>query len=208
MYASFEPEDDLAQGDIVGNVVLTYIPDISSPSLYDANGEEAQIDLSQPFDPQDELTVLGQVIKSHVLIVSQSCDILHRDFICVARILRLNVYDRNYKQMTDPEKKAKYIQKEYQRAGVRPTVFYLQESSEHGFPKSVASFLELHSIRTPPKNIQYLKRNRLLRLNSEAVEDLQFRIGYFFGRFATTDDYMLTDAEKRLVRGSSIGAAL
>ncbi len=146
-------------------------------------------------------TVLGQVIKSRVLIVSQSCDVLRRPYICVARIFPLEVYDSQYRGKTSPQKRAEHIQQQYQRAGVQPTAFYLQESSERDSPKSVASFLELHSLKNTPENVQYLKRNRLLRLNPEAVEDLQFRIGYFFGRFATTDDYMLTDEEKRLVRG-------
>jgi hypothetical protein len=201
MYASFDPQDDLVQGDIVDHVVLTYLSDISKPSLYDVHGDEVDIDLSQPLDLQQDVKGLGQVVKSRVLILSQSCDVLRRPYLCVARIFSLEVYDSQYRAKTSPKKRAEHLQQQYQRVGVQPTAFYLQESLERGFLKSVASFLELHSIKNTPENVQYLKRNRLLRLNSEAVEDLQFRIGYFFGRFATTDDYMLTDEEKRWVRG-------
>jgi len=46
--------------------------------------------------------------------------------------------------------------------------------------------------------VSYLEENRILRLDGQAVQDLQFRLGYFFGRFAVEDDYMLTDQEKQL----------
>jgi hypothetical protein len=36
---------------------------------------------------------------------------------------------------------------------------------------------------------------------NNAIEDLQFRLSFFFGRFAAMiDDYMLVEAERQLVR--------
>ncbi len=86
MYAPFDPQDDLAQGDIVDNVVLTYLSDIAKPSLYDANGDEVNIDLSQPLDPQQEvfdalIDGIGtghQVSRSHRFsVVRRSAPTLH-----------------------------------------------------------------------------------------------------------------------------------
>ena len=202
MYAAFEQDTPLSQGDVINNVVLTYIPDISDPSFV-VGDDVVQRDLTQPFDSQEDLIVLGQAIKSPVLILTQSCDIDNREYICVARIFPLN--DSAYNQINSPKKKAEHIRRHYQQAGVRPTIYYLREVPEQNFPKSLASFLELHTVRKTENNLSYLKQNRILRLNPEAVEDLQFRIGYFFGRFAATnDDYMLTDEERNLVRGESI----
>ena len=56
----------------------------------------------------------------------------------------------------------------------------------------------------PVVNDQTLRRlliqRRILRLSDEALADLQFRLSAFFGRYATTEDYMLTHAERSLVR--------
>lgn len=137
-----------------------------------------------------------------MIILSQSCDVLHRPFLSVARIFPLEAMDPGYARLNSPAKRTAHLYHQYQRAGVRPTVFYLREAPEAQFPKSLVSFLEIHTLRNDSETIAYLKQNRLLRLNAEAVADLQFRLGYFFGRFATEDDYMLTDEEKHLRTGS------
>jgi len=196
MYAEFDQADVLNQDDIVNNVVLTYLPHIGEPSLF--VGEEGVVrDLEQPFDLGDDVTVLGNAIKSTVMVMTQGCDIDNRDHICVARILRFNDADYPNRQNRQP----RFILTNYQRIGPRPTMYYLQEAVNRGFPKSVVSFLELHTIRKTPENMEYLRRNRILRLMPEAVEDLQFRIAFFFGRFAAlTDDYMLTPEERAIAR--------
>jgi hypothetical protein len=198
MYAPFNQEDALNQGDIINNIVVTYLPLISEPSFY-IDGEEVIKDLAEPFDPNEELTVLGNALKSPAMILTQGCDIDYASHICVARIQPFD--DPEYDRRTNPQRRASFIKENYQKAGVRPTRYYLQESPDRHFPKSVVSFLELHTIRKTPENLEYLRRNRILRLSQEAVADLQFRIGHFFGRFAAlTDDYMLTAEERALVR--------
>jgi len=198
MYAPFDPEDPLSQGDIITNVVFGYIPDIARPALI--VGEEiVERDLAVPFDQEEELTVLGQAKKSTVAVVSQGCDIDNRAFLSVARVVPLTSVDASFGQMTSPGRIAKTLKEEYQRIGARPAVYYLRES-EH-FPKSAISFSEIHSIIKTPGNLDYLRGNRILRLTPGAVQDFQFRLSFFFGRFAGTDEYyMLTDEEKELVR--------
>jgi len=194
MYAPFENDSPLSQGDIIDNVVLTYLPEISNPAFV-LDGDFVERELAQPLD--DEMTVLVQAHKSPVLIVEPSCSIDNGDFISVARILPFTDQTFDGIPPTRPHKKAKHIRMNYQRVGVQPSLYYLQESPEQHFPKSVASFLELHTIRQSDQNLEYLIANRILRLTSEAVGDLQYRIGFFFGRYAvTTDDYMLTQAER------------
>jgi hypothetical protein len=108
--------------------------------------------------------------------------------------------DPQYAGKTADRTRAEHIQKNYQRAAAQPAWFYLKESGPPEFPKSVVSFLELHSIKMTDNNRDYLKQNRILRLTQEAVLDLQFRFSFYFGRFATTDNYMLTDQEIALIR--------
>jgi hypothetical protein len=199
MYIPVE-DTRLSQGDIITNIAFAYIPNLSDLALY-LFDEPVERDLTQPFNPSEELTVLAQVEKSTVLVLEPSCNIDNKDYVCVARIFPLNEYDSDYRNMSNAERMAKHLRRNYQDVGVQPNVYYLQESADYGFPKSIASFLELHTIHKTEPNLQYMLQNRILRLSSEAVGDLQYRIGFFFGRYATTtDDYMLTDAERALVR--------
>jgi len=198
MYAPLEPHAPLSQGDIIRNVVFTYIPDISNPNLFNEAGDELRPELAQPF-PEDHTGILGEPHKSNVLVLTQSCDLDNRLFVNVACIFSLETFDPTYTPKSDLNK-AKHLKNEYQRAGVRPYAYYLQECEAQNFPKSIASFLELHTIKKTDINQEYLIGSRVLRLNQEALEDLQFRIGYFFGRFAlNTEDYMLTAGEKLLI---------
>lgn len=195
MYVDFQSNDRLNQGDIISNVVLSYIPKIANPSLI-VGDQVVQRSLSEPFDPAEDLLVLSQLEKAPIMILTQGCDIDNRNFISVARIFPFN--DRTYSERP-ANRRPKYLLENFQQVGVRPTVYYLQESQN--FPRSLVSFLEIHTIKKTAENLEYLQRNRILRLTSEAVEDLQFRLAFFFGRFAAlTDDYMLTAEEKEVAR--------
>jgi hypothetical protein len=206
MYAPFDNHSPLSQGDIINNVVLSYLPEISNPAFV-LNEEFVERDLAQPLD--EGMTVLVQAHKSPVLIVEPSCSIDNGDFISVARILPFT--DQTYEgiPVTRPHKKAKHIRMNYQRVGVQPSLYYLQECPDRNFPKSVASFLELHTIRQSRPNLEYLTAKLVLRLADEAIGDLQYRIGFFFGRYAfKTDNYMLTQTERDAELAQAAGHAL
>jgi len=201
MYSSFASNDDLSQGDIVENVLVTYIDSIAKPPIFKLEDDVnlTEVELSQPFSLEDRLVTMGSAIKCKAMIISQSCDVLRKDFISIARIHSLEDLDKEYNKKTSPKAKAEHIKSYYQTPGKQPALFFLQDSKTHNFPKSLTSFIELHSIKNTPENQQYLKENRLLRINSEALQDLQFRIAFFFGRVATTSDYMLTEEERKLI---------
>jgi len=200
MYRPFNPEDELGQGDVIENVTFTYVPNLAEPVLHDAQGARVHRRAQEPITREDNLEVSGQAEKSRVIILSQDCDVLHRPYICVGRVRELAIVDQGYVDKNNDRTRAQHIQKNYQRAAVQAIWFYLQESPECAFPKSLASFIELHSIKRTEDNVRYLQANRILRLTAEAVFDLQFRFSYYFGRFATTDHYMLTEQEWELVR--------
>lgn len=112
MYAPFDLSSPLSQGDIVKDVVSSYIPDISDPAFI-LGDNMVERDLTRPFDPNEVLEVLSQPFKSHVLIIHPSCNIDNDSFISVARIHPFQ--DKNYDSSTDPLKKAQHIKKQYQR---------------------------------------------------------------------------------------------
>ena len=260
MYIQFNSNDDLVQGDIIENVILSYIDNINILKYVAPDGTEIDHPLSSPLPESFKITddslerlknqevpnkvleklknlkeqeiigneevlnilletigetdtnkfktrilkesplpyaVLSSLIKTTVMIITQTCDLLRKPFITVACIYKLVDIDLQYERKKTPENKANHILNQYQKVSVQPGAFYLQESSN--FPKSVVSFMEIHTFPRTPPNIECLKQNRVLRLNPEALEDLQFRIGYFFGRFASPDNYMLTSDEKSLL---------
>jgi hypothetical protein len=192
MYRDIGDHNDLCQGDVISNVLITGVPDLAHPELYDANGDRIEIAAGDPL-PQG-IGILTVPQKSNVLILSQCCDCLRKPFLVVCRVTPIEDFDSGYSPK-NAKNRVKYIQENYQRAAVKPDTFYLQESDAVGFPKSIAYFLEQFNI---PREIndQFLRDNRLLRLTQEAVLDLQFRYAFCFGRFATEEDYMLTAADK------------
>jgi hypothetical protein len=197
MYTRIGEHIDLCQGDIIGNVILSTIPDLANPELYDSEGDRI-VAGNAPLP--SGVAVMAAAEKSTVLVLSQCCDCLRKSHISVCRVIPLDVFDRAY-SMKSPKRKVEHIQEHYQRAGVRPDAFYLQEDPG-GFPKSIAYLLETYSIPREA-NAEYLVAHRLLRLRQEALFDLQFRLAFCFGRFATSEDYMLTDNDKAVINPQS-----
>ena len=194
------PEADLSQGDIINNVVFGYVS-ISDPPLYDENGVSVPFDSRQPLTLADRRDVMVAAQKSRVVVLSQDCDCLSKPYIAIARLVELADFDASYANMagnpaTTVKSKAKHIGNMYQRAGAKPDAFYLQENADADLPKSVIAFSQIHSIETTADNLEYLRRNRIAHMNQQTVFDLQFRLALYFGRFATDENYMLTEAEK------------
>lgn len=192
MYREIGDHIDLCQGDVIANVVLSRVPVLATPQLYNTNGDLVEFQAADQLP--DETAIVGNAMKSNVLIMTQCCDCLRKPFIVVCRILAIEIFDEKYQAKSNKNKIA-HIRDSYQRPAAKPDTFYLQDSAEAGFPKSVAYFLELFNIPREA-NQEYLLDNRLLRLNQEALLDLQFRFAFCFGRFATEEDYMLTTADK------------
>jgi hypothetical protein len=192
MYTEIGDHVDLCQGDVIANVLLSRVPDLANPELYDHNGDRIEVPADQPLPEGIGIVTVPQ--KSNVLILSQCCDCLRKPFLVVCRILPIEEFDNQY-LAKNARNRVKYIQENYQRPAAKPDTFYLQEAEAIGFPKSIAYFLEQFNIPREP-NEQFLRENRLLRLSQEAVLDLQFRHSYCFGRFATEEDYMLTPTDR------------
>jgi hypothetical protein len=205
MYREFGGQDDLEQGDIVDNILFTHIPNISDPRIHDNEGRRLEVNLADPLPA--ERYILTPVEKSRAIVLSQACDCLSKPYICLGKIIPLLEFDPNYAALVESprttlRKQTEYINDLYQRAGAKPDAFYLRQ--EVDFPKSVVSFLEVNIV--PRANTDYLRESRILRLSEEGVLDLQFRIAFYFGRFATTQYYMLTDNEIATLRPAAAQA--
>jgi hypothetical protein len=195
MYQEIGDHVDLCQGDVIGNVILSRIPVLAEAPLYDQNGDPVQVAVDSNLPPGT--AVLTPAEKGTVLVLTQCCDCLRKSFLTVCRVFPIEVFDDRY-NARNAKNKVSLIKDYYQKPAVQPDAFYLQDNAAAAFLKSVAHLPEQYNIPRAA-NQQYLKENRILRLSQQAVLDLQFRLAFCFGRFATDEDYMLTDADKALI---------
>lgn len=201
MYAQIG-DQTLRQGDVLKGVVFPDV-DYSEPLQYavtQAAADEVKVE-EWCLDTVTEAAVPGpallQVGVGYGMVVSQDCDILNpkRQYLSIARVwpIQLKVTDWEGRK---PEKRVKLIREELGNPGRCPNLFYLMENSVAGFPKSVAHLSMITSVSQEDR--QHLLPRRVLRLNTEALKAFQLRLIYLFGRFASEDDFMLTDEEKAL----------
>lgn len=195
MYQEIGDHVDLCQGDVIGNVILSRVPVIAEAVLYSEDGDPIQVavDANLPTGT----AVLTPAEKGTVLVLTQTCDCMRKSFLTVCRVSPIETFDGRYSARND-KNKILLIKDYYQKPAVQPDAFYLQDNAEAGFPKSVAHFPEQYNFPRAA-NEEYLKANRILRLNQEALLDLQFRYAFCFGRFATEENYMLSAADKALI---------
>ena len=185
-------DDSVRQGDVIKNFVFAYYSLVDEPHFFDGNGDELAIDLNDDdFEIPAGASLLGTPVKTFAIVISQTCDIEHREYICLARILPLAQRVRGFSEKT-PRNQVKTICREL-AGGRQPALFYLQESPEHGLPKSLAHLCEIQTVRR--LDLGFLRANRVLRLGDEGLKDLQFRLANFSGRYAAREGYMLTPEE-------------
>lgn len=195
MYQEIGDHVDLCQGDVIGNVILSRVPLLADPRLYNPDGDAIQVPADGELPPGTAVVTPAE--KGTVIILTQCCDCLRKSFLTVCRVLPLEVFDESY-NAKNAKNRVVLIKNHYQKPAVQPDTFYLQDNDAVTFPKSVAHFPEQYNIPREA-NQEYLRANRILRLSQEAVLDLQFRLAFCFGRFATSDNYMLTEADKQLL---------
>jgi hypothetical protein len=201
MYAQIDDET-LKQGDVLRGVAFPDV-DYAEPLKYVATqgtADEVTVeawDLDSVVEAAMPGPALVQVDIGHGIVVSQDCDILNpsRQYLSIARVWPVHLKVSDWEKRK-PEKRVELIRKELGNPGRRPNLFYLMENPVAEFPKSVAHLSMITSVSQ--ETTRYLLSRRILRLNAEALKAFQLRLIYLFGRFASEDDYMLTDEEKAL----------
>jgi hypothetical protein len=85
--------------------------------------------------------------------------------------------------------------KELANPGRQPSIFYLPEYEGANFdmPKCVVDLLEVASF--PPSQLDALSSLIQLRLSRDALQSLQERIAYCFGRFGAPDHLYFNEEE-------------
>lgn len=187
----------LQQGDLLANVPFTYfsITDVEVTLL---DGQSERRDLSQ--NPSNVSFLAASVKLAWGIVLSQTCDVqpdpttgFARKPLVVARVSPIKLLVRDFKD--DTLKQAVNAVSNLATAGKAPTLFYppAYRADDIDFPKSGVNLLDVQ--RFEPKDLPALTRLVKLRLGHSALQALQERCAYCFGRFAVPDDLFFSAEE-------------
>ena len=197
-YSAARSGNGLQQGDLLVNVPFTYFS-ASDAQVFLADGQGASRDLTQ--NNADVVGVAAKVEFAWGLALSQTCDLqadsltgAARKPILVARVLPVKELIPSFKE--DTVKNAVSAVRTLATAGNAPTTFYLPAFSgeEVSLPRCAANLLDVQ--RFPAYDLPALTRLFRLRLESPALQSLQERCAYCFGRFAAPDDLFYSAEEQ------------
>ncbi len=200
-YADLDKEKDsltLQQGDILDAVPFLGIG-LEKQTIVPIQGEERyeEPDLSPPIVLPPGTRILADVQTGFGLVLNQSCDLSidpkRQKPILIARVVPGH---ERIKELatTDPKRIAASI-RNLANPGKNPTIFYLPEFRKRSFmlPRSVADLLEV--VCYPQSSYPALRTRLRARLGPVALQALQERLAYCFGRFGAPDDLYFTPAE-------------
>jgi len=200
-YQPLEGEpDQLQQGDLLEGVPFLYTPPLENAQLVASDGKGRRGDLLRP--PPETTGVVARLIAGWGMLLSQTCDLQvdaesgrARKPILVARVQPIRELVRDFQDET--VKKAVKSVRNLSNPGKAPTLFYLPACVQGGtrLPRSGANLLDVQ--RFAPSDAPFLKALFRLRLTSTALQALQERCAYCFGRFAAPERLYFSDDEWR-----------
>lgn len=180
----------LQQGDLLENVPFS-IFSIGNVAVRLGNEEIVTLDLTKNNENVRFLTAAVEF--SWGMILSQTCDLqpnpqtgYARKPILISRVRPIKEIFTDFKDTTYKESVTSI--KSYSTPGKSPNVLYLPEQTLQGlvFPKSGADLSDLQ--RFPKQDLKALSSLLKLRLQDTALQALQERCAYCFGRFGAPDN--------------------
>ena len=188
---------ELQQGDVLHRVPFAYF------SLTDArvaleDGSLSRRDLSQ--SPVAADGVVARMEFGWGLVLSQTCDVQAdpstgdaRRPVLVARVMPIQNVVSDFRDGSVRQSLSAVAN--LANPGKTPTFFYLPayRTPTLDFPKAGADLLDLQ--RFPRHDLSALKRLVRLRLTAPALQALQERCAYCFGRFGAPDDLFYSPEE-------------
>lgn len=202
-YAPLPPKGStLQQGDLLSGVPFTYFS-LRNAKVTLANKRPAKRNLAD--SPTDVKFVASSVEFGWAMILSQTCDIqpdpntgFARKPILVARVRPIKELFPKLNDNTLKEAIANI--KNLATAGKSPTILYLPACTEEQvtLAKSGADLLDVQ--RFSVEDLPDLTKLLRLRLQDAALQALQERCAYCFGRFGAPDDLYYSAEEWAEVR--------
>ncbi len=194
--SALEEESGLQQGDILHPVPFTTFSVTDAEVLFPDANELSIVDLTQNTDLKPETRLLTSVGMSFGIVLNQACDLGpgRGKPILIARVVSAAERIGKLKPDHSVSRRVKDID-ELANPGKRPSLFYLPEHEdiEPKMGRCVADLLEVTSF--PPTNFVALSSLIKLRLSPTALQALQERLSYCFGRFGTPDHLYMDEEE-------------
>ena len=194
-------ENTLQQGDLLEAVPFIFVPSQGAKVTL-RNNETATRDL---LDGQDVEFVAARVLYNWAMVLTQTCNLQpapdtgHSRYpIVVARVQP--VEEVFSKSRFDTPKNVEISLKEFANESKVPHSLYLpsthfanSEGVEQAFGRSVANLLSLQTF--VPADLSALIGQARLRLSDPALQAVQARCAYCFGRLASPDDLFYSAEE-------------
>jgi hypothetical protein len=179
LYAA-TPSSDLEQGDVLTGIPFVLIPPFPLKIAKPAVGNVASIEEIKSlgdFEEGEGKSALVDVFLRRVMIISQSCDILHREVVAVCPVYSIEEYKTRIMQLPgwDEAKAKKRIDDDISQRKTN-YLFYLPPAGS--FPASVADFQYINTV-----DKEFLKiENRVLSLSDLGRNVLSHGLLVFFSR--------------------------
>jgi|SRR6185312_8902243 len=197
-YAPLPPEvNTLQQGDLLADVPFTYFS-VTNVKVTLASKRSAMRDLAS--NPTGVEFVAASVSFDWGMVLNQTCDVqpdpltgAARKPILLARVRSIKTLFPKFKDSTHKESLGEV--KNLATAGKSPTILYLpaHTTGNLSLPRSGADLLDVQrfSAIDLPSLIKLLR----LQLQDEALQALQERCAYCFGRFGAPDTLYFSEQE-------------
>lgn len=196
-YASQPYDTELQQGDLLSGVPFTYFPVAEAVVTLSSNETQTR---NLALNSKDVIFIAAKVEFGWGMVLSQTCDVQPdaatghaRKPILMARVRPIKELIKNFKDGTLKETVGNI--KNLATAGKSPTVLYLpaHDKGTLSLPRSGVDMLDVQ--RFSPQDLPHLRKLRQIRLQNAALQALQERCAYCFGRFGAPDNLYYSEAE-------------
>lgn len=182
IYRSVLPQREIRQGDVFHNLPFVRF-DLEDLSVI--SNENSVIQTSWREITQDEIPIITSLEKKFAIVISQDCDCLRNTYVSLVLIRPLN---RNISSVKSWMKEIiKINQKE-------PSKMYLPSDSNFNILERM--FIDFSTtFNILRENLNANRALRICRLNNEALEHFQEKLGNYFRRYAFDEYYPLNNQE-------------
>ncbi len=188
--ATLEGEGPLRQGDLLSPVPFVIFSAVEAFVLRPTEDVPIRMDLTGGLDLPAQTQLLTSVVMGTGIVLNQSCDLTGQPGrerpILLARVVAASQRIKDFRGSVDLKKAISQI-RILANPGKSPSLFYLPEyeNADLRLARSVADLLEVAHF--PPSDLGPLTSLVRLRLSPTALQALQERLAYCFGRYGAPD---------------------
>lgn len=181
IYESVSSQEDIRQGDIFFNLPFV---DFNLENLKVIIDDDKTTKIAWTEISNDYVNVVVSLEKVKAIVLSQDCDCLKEPDITLAVITK---WEKDYQTAYNWMNRIR---------GLNRSVSKMYLPQDNNFKIEERLHIEFSRIfKLPRENLHSLRDSRVCRLNPEAFEHFQQKIGYYFRRYAFDEYYPLNKEE-------------